>query len=102
MFDLDNTITPSHSNKPTKRLKKLFDDLKDKGFKIIIVSNAPKYRIEPFKSYLNVDACAFAIKPRNNRITVYILLRAIKLYKNRCFMYIDYIINKHIEQFFFL
>ena len=67
LFDLDNTITPSHSNKPTKRLKKLFDDSKDKGFKIIIVSNAPKYRIEPFKSYLNVDACAFAIKPRNNK-----------------------------------
>ena len=39
LFDLDNTITPSHSTKPTKRLKKLFDDLKDKGFKIIIVSN---------------------------------------------------------------
>ena len=50
LFDLDNTITPSHINKPTKRLKRLFDELKEKGFKVIIISNAPKYRIEPFKT----------------------------------------------------
>ena len=67
LFDLDNTITPVHVKKPTKRLKKLFDELKDKGFKIVIVSNSPKYRIEPFKNYLNVDACAFSLKPRKNK-----------------------------------
>ena len=67
LFDLDNTITPIHVKKPTKRLKKLFDELKDKGFKVIILSNSPKHRIEPFKNYLNVDACAFAIKPRKNK-----------------------------------
>ena len=54
IFDLDNTITPSHVKKPTKRLKKLFDELRDKGFKVIIMSNSPKHRIEPFKTYLNV------------------------------------------------
>lgn len=67
IFDLDNTITPSHVKKPTKRLKRLFDELRDKGFKVIIMSNAPKYRIEPFKTYLNVDACAFSLKPRKNK-----------------------------------
>lgn len=67
LFDLDNTITPSHIKKPTKRLKRLFDELRDKGFKVIIISNAPKYRIEPFKTYLNVDACAFSLKPRKNK-----------------------------------
>lgn len=67
IFDLDNTISPSHVKKPTKRLKRLFDDLRDKGFKVIIMSNAPKYRIEPFKTYLNVDACAFSLKPRKNK-----------------------------------
>lgn len=67
LFDLDNTLTPSHVNKPTKRVKKLFDELKDKGFKIIILSNAPKYRVEVFKNYLNVDACAFALKPRKDK-----------------------------------
>ena len=63
IFDLDNTITPPHINKPTKRLKKLFDELKDKGFKLIIMSNAPKHRIEPFKRELLVDACSFSFKP---------------------------------------
>ena len=61
LFDLDNTITPPHIDKPTKRLKKLFDELKDKGFKIIIISNAPKQRD------LNVDACAFSLKPTKNK-----------------------------------
>ena len=67
IFDLDNTLTPAHINKPTKRQKRLIDELRDKGFKIIIMSNAPKHRIEPFKSYLNVDACAFSLKPRKNK-----------------------------------
>ncbi len=67
LFDLDNTITPVHVNKPTKRLKKLFDELKDKGFKIVIMSNSTKRRIEPFKNGLLVDACAFSLKPKKNR-----------------------------------
>ncbi len=67
LFDLDNTIAASHSNTPTKRLKRLFDELKDMDFKIIIMSNAPKYRIEPFKSILNVDACAFSLKPKKSK-----------------------------------
>ena len=64
---MDNTITPPHVKKPTKRLKRLFDDLKDKGFKIIILSNSPKHRIEPFKRELNVDACSFSLKPNKNK-----------------------------------
>ena len=67
LFDLDNTITPSYINKPTKRLKMLFDELKNKGFKIIIMSNAPKYRVEPFKNYLLVDGCAFSLKPKKDK-----------------------------------
>ena len=46
---------------------KLFDELKDKGFKIIIMSNAPKYRVEPFKSELMVDASAFSMKPKKGK-----------------------------------
>jgi HAD superfamily phosphatase (TIGR01668 family) len=67
LFDLDNTIVPSHVNTPTKRLKKLFDELRDKGFKVIIMSNSPRHRIEPFKDYLNVDACSFSLKPKSNK-----------------------------------
>lgn len=79
LFDMDNTITPSHINSPTKRLKMLFDELKDKGFKIIILSNAPKHRIEPFKNYLLVDACPFSLKPRKDK---YILIMNKFKYKN--------------------
>ena len=31
------------------------------------MSNSPKHRIEPFKTQLNVDACAFSLKPRRNK-----------------------------------
>ena len=31
------------------------------------MSNAPKHRLEPFKSSLYVDACAFSFKPRKNK-----------------------------------
>lgn len=67
LFDMDNTISPCHINKPTRRLKRLFDNLKDKGFKIIIMSNAPKYKVNPFKDYLQVDSCALAFKPRKDK-----------------------------------
>ena len=67
IFDLDNTLTPWHVKVPTKRLKLLFDELKDKGFKVIIISNAPKHRVEPFKDFLMVDACAFSLKPRKDK-----------------------------------
>lgn len=67
LFDLDNTLSPSHVNKPTKRIKRLIGELKDIGFKIIILSNAPKHKIEPFKNELCVDACAFSLKPRKNK-----------------------------------
>lgn len=69
LFDMDNTISPFYINKPTQRLKILFDELKDIGFKIIIISNAPKYRLEKFKNYLLVDVCPFALKPKKDKYT---------------------------------
>ena len=36
LFDLDNTIVPVTLRKPNKKIKELFEDLKDKGFIIII------------------------------------------------------------------
>ena len=67
LFDLDNTIAPPHVKNPSKRVKKLFDELKDKGFKIVLISNSPKHRLEPFKNELNVDACALSLKPIKNK-----------------------------------
>jgi len=64
LFDLDNTCIPYIEKKPTKELKEHFDKLKNMGFKVIIFSNSPKHRLEPFKKYLNVDCCPKAGKPR--------------------------------------
>ena len=67
LFDLDNTLAPVTDKKPTKKLKDLFEELKKKGFKVIIFSNSLKNRIKPFKEELNVDCCASARKPSKTK-----------------------------------
>lgn len=63
LIDLDNTIAPITMKGPNKKTKELFDDLKTKGFKIIIFSNSSKLRIKNFKDELDVDYCANVRKP---------------------------------------
>ena len=63
LFDLDNTLVPVTDKRPTQKLKELFEDLKNKGFKVIIFSNSHRRRLKPFKDELNVDCCASARKP---------------------------------------
>lgn len=66
LFDLDNTCVPYTEKLPNEKLKTLFDRLKDMGFKVIIFSNAPKKRLEPFKNGLVVD-CSFSSKKPSKR-----------------------------------
>lgn len=75
LFDLDNTCVPYTNKVPTKKLGDLFDKLGDMGFKVIIFSNSPRSRLEPFKKALNVDCCAKAGKPRKNKF-----IKVLKLY----------------------
>ena len=63
LFDLDNTIVPLHSYETSKKLKDLFEDIKNMGMRPIIVSNAKKKRVEPFKNELVVDASFLSLKP---------------------------------------
>ena len=63
LFDLDNTLVPVKMKTPSKKIKTLFDELKEKGFKIIIFSNSQKNRLKPFKDELEVDCAASARKP---------------------------------------
>ena len=67
LFDLDNTIVSSNIKKPNKKVKDLFIYLNEMGFKVIIISNSPRQRVEPFKIGLNVDAAAFALKPKKDK-----------------------------------
>ena len=64
LFDLDNTSVPFKEKEPTKKLIQLFEELKDMNFKIIILSNATKKRLLPFKKKLLVDCMANSRKPR--------------------------------------
>lgn len=75
LFDLDNTCIPYTECKPNKKLKELFDKLQNDGFKVIIFSNSPRSRLEPFKRELRIDCCANAGKPRKKNF-----LKVIKTY----------------------
>ena len=57
-------------------LKNHFDKLKDSGFTVIIFSNSPRNRLEPFKKYLNIDCCPSARKPRKAKF-----IKVLKEYK---------------------
>ncbi len=76
LFDLDNTLAPLKEKTPNEKLKKLFQELKEKGFKIIIFTNSPKVRAKPFMEGLQVDCCAYAKKPSTAK-----LLSVIEMYK---------------------
>ncbi len=63
IFDLNNTIAPLTLKKPDKKLIDLFEELKDMKFKIYIVSNSSKKRVQPFKEDLCVDSAYLSFKP---------------------------------------
>ena len=63
LFDLDNTISPVGNKNPSNKVINLFEELKEMGFKLIIISNSHKKRLEPFKDILNVDCAALSFKP---------------------------------------
>lgn len=67
LFDLDNTLVPVNTKKPDKRIKDFINDLKEKGFKVIILSNSKKEKVVNFRNSLEVDASAFSLKPRKKK-----------------------------------
>ena len=63
IFDLTNTLEPEMVKTPSRKVKDLFEDLKDMGFKLIIMSNRFKSVVTPFKEQLCVDSCYLSFKP---------------------------------------
>ena len=63
LFDLDNTIAPITMKEPNKKTKDFFEELKRKGFKVIIFSNSSIIRTKTFKEMLGVDCISNAWKP---------------------------------------
>lgn len=68
IFDLDNTLVTITEKMPREETKTLFKELKDKGFKIFIVSNSIKARVKPFHEELKVDYVYSAKKPHTEKI----------------------------------
>lgn len=63
VFGLGNTLVPESVKSPTRKVKDLFEDLKDMGFRIVILSNRSKREVTPFKELLCVDSAYLAFKP---------------------------------------
>ena len=62
LFDLDNTCVGYKEKFPTKELEELFNNLTQKGFKVIIFTNASRKRLVPFVK-LHVILNASSKKP---------------------------------------
>ena len=52
LYDLDNTLVPFDVKEANQKIKNLFDELKEKGFKVIIFSNSPKTRLKRVSSQI--------------------------------------------------
>ena len=63
VFGLGNTLVPESVKSPTRKVKDLFEDLKDMGFRVVILSNRSKKEVTPFKELLCVDSAYLAFKP---------------------------------------
>jgi HAD superfamily phosphatase (TIGR01668 family) len=62
--DMDNTLVPWSDRTVYPRLAEWFANLKDKGFKVFIVSNNSKDRGGQLARELDIPAIWYAIKPR--------------------------------------
>lgn len=63
IFDVDNTLMPHYIPSPDSKLIRLINRLKKQGFKICILSNGSKGRVEIFVQHLSVDYIYRAKKP---------------------------------------
>lgn len=63
LFDLDNTIAPYTQKEPDQKVIDLFNNLKERGFKVAILTNSTRKRVEPFEKILNVECKSSAKKP---------------------------------------
>jgi len=63
IFDIDNTLVATHTKEPDFELIKWIDYVKSLGFKLCIVSNASKQRVELFNKKIGLNSICRAVKP---------------------------------------
>lgn len=66
IFDLDNTLVEWKKDTLTPEVVDLINRLKDKGFKLCILSNALEHRVEVVAQTLNIPYVSRAVKPRKS------------------------------------
>lgn len=62
IFDIDNTLVP-HGAPADERSKRLLNYLRNRGFKIMLLSNNSKARVDMFNEEIQVDSIPMAAKP---------------------------------------
>ena len=62
IFDIDNTLVP-HGAPADERSKKLLNYLRVRGFKIVLLSNNNKTRVDMFNEELHLDTIPRGAKP---------------------------------------
>ena len=63
MLDLDNTLIPYDESDPTGKIHNLFDKIKQFGFKVYIISNNKKERVQNFAKQVKARYVYSARKP---------------------------------------
>jgi len=63
LIDLDNTLIPYDEQLPDENLIALFNNLKEKGFNIIIISNNRAERVKRFAEAVDCEFIYSALKP---------------------------------------
>ncbi|MDF2984611.1 MAG: superfamily [Eubacterium sp.] len=63
ILDIDNTLVPMHSKDADENAMKWIADLKNRGFKVCILSNAAEKRVVRFNKDISVLAIHRAYKP---------------------------------------
>ena len=63
IFDIDNTLTAFDEEKPSNETSKLITRLQDMGFKICLLTNNTKRRLDGFNQNLGLSGFASALKP---------------------------------------
>ena len=76
VFNVSNTLVPENIKTAPNKVKDRFEDLREMGFRCIIISNESKKRVTPFKELLCVDSAYHAMKPFKHKIK-----KAIKMYE---------------------
>lgn len=66
IIDIDNTLVPWDTKEPDEKVNQLVYSLLQKGFKICILSNNSRKRVEEFNKSLKLPAIYKAVKPSRN------------------------------------